>query len=265
MNLAAFGINLAVAAAAVVVVLAVTFAVTVTRDRLDTIDTAWGLGFVAVAATAVVASGGTWRSWLVLTLTAIWGGRLAWHLHRRNTRRGEDPRYTDMARRAGGHPFRHLLLVVYPAQGAAMWLVAAPLVAAGHLQAGFSVLDVLGVLVWLVGVTFEAVGDAQLARFTADPANRDKVLDTGLWRYTRHPNYFGDACVWWGLFLLAAQHWAGLLTVVSPIVMTALLARGTGKPLTEKRLAERPGYADYIRRTSGFVPLPPKPETHPSR
>lgn len=256
MNVDGLLLNLALAAAAVLVVLAVTFGLTLARRRLDTIDTAWGVGFAVVA--VVLAEGG-WRAWLVFGLTSTWGLRLAWHIHRRNARRGEDPRYVDIARRAGRNPYRHLALVVFPAQGLAMWVVSTPLQAAAHLDAGFGVLDVLGLALWLVGFGFEAVGDRQLARFTADPANRGKVLDTGLWRYTRHPNYFGDAVLWWGLFLLAAQHWIGLLTVVSPVVMTYLLARGTGKPLTEKRMrSSRPGYADYVRRTSGFVPLPPR-------
>ncbi|MPY99384.1 MAG: DUF1295 domain-containing protein [Actinophytocola sp.] len=252
-------LNLVASAVAVVLVLTVTFAVTVARGRKDTIDTAWGLGFVAVAAVGVVISADEPRAWLVLTLTAVWGGRLAVHLHERNNLRGEDPRYTEMAERAGGNPYRHLLLVVFPTQGAIMFLVSLPLQAAAHLTAGIGVLDVLAVLVWLLGFVFETVADAQLARFAANQENKGKVLDSGLWRFSRHPNYFGDACVWLGLFLFACHHWIGLLTIVSPIVMTALLARGTGKPMTERRMmSARPGYADYVRRTSGFVPLPPK-------
>ncbi len=259
MNLDGLLVNLVASAVAVVLVLAVTFAVTVAQGRKDTIDTAWGLGFVAIAAVGVVVSAGEPRAWLVLTLTAVWGGRLAAHLHERNSQRGEDPRYTEMAERAGGNPYRHLLLVVFPTQGAIMFLVSLPLQAAAHLTASLGVLDVVAVLVWLVGFLFETIADAQLARFSTNPANKGRVLDSGLWRFSRHPNYFGDACVWWGLFLFAGHHWIGLLTIVSPIVMTALLARGTGKPMTERRMmSSRPGYADYVRRTSGFVPLPPK-------
>ena len=117
----------------------------------------------------------------------------------------------------------------------------------------------LGVVVWLVGFVFETVGDLQLTRFRSDPGSAGQVLDTGLWRYTRHPNYFGDACVWWGISLVAFSAWPGILTLASPVLMTWLLARGTGKPLLEKDMASRrPGYADYVRRTSGFVPLPPR-------
>src|SRR6185312_10702217 len=123
----------------------------------------------------------------------------------------------------------------------------------------------VGVALWLLGFTFEAVGDRQLDRFRADPANRGRVLETGLWRYSRHPNYFGDACVWWGLYALAALAWPGPLTVLSPLLMTWLLTAKTGKPLLERHLTgRRPGYADYVARTSGFVPWPPRRRTRPA-
>jgi steroid 5-alpha reductase family enzyme len=115
----------------------------------------------------------------------------------------------------------------------------------------------IGTAVWAVGFAFESIGDWQLARFRADPANQGQVMDRGLWRYTRHPNYFGDACVWWGLWLIAAQQWQGLVTVLSPVLMTWTLTRKTGKPTLEKDIADRrPGYKEYVERTSGFVPLP---------
>ena len=117
----------------------------------------------------------------------------------------------------------------------------------------------MGAALWAVGFAFETVGDLQLTRFSSDPANRGRVLDTGLWRYTRHPNYFGDACVWWGLSVVAFSAWPGILTVLSPVLMTWLLARGTGKPLLEKDIgSRRPGYREYVERTSGFLPLPPR-------
>jgi steroid 5-alpha reductase family enzyme len=112
--------------------------------------------------------------------------------------------------------------------------------------------------VWLCGLTFEGIGDWQLASFKSDLANRGAVMDRGLWRYSRHPNYFGDACVWWGLFLISFGSWLGLVTIFAPVLMTFLLAAGSGKPITDERLSARPGYADYVRRTSGFVPLPPR-------
>ena len=134
------------------------------------------------------------------------------------------------------------------------------------LLGGSEIAAGLGVLVWLVGIAFESIGDAQLAAFKADPASSGQVMDRGLWRYTRHPNYFGDACVWWGLTLLALHHLPGLLALPSAAVMTFFLVRGTGAKLLESTIGDRrPGYADYISRTSGFVPLPPRRTATPKR
>jgi steroid 5-alpha reductase family enzyme len=194
-------------------------------------------------------------------MVVIWGLRLSLHIHRRNRGRGEDFRYRAMRERHGERFGRVSLWTVFLLQGALMLLVASPILAATTAPAPgrLGLLDAAGVVVWLAGFLFEAIGDAQLARFKADPANRGRVMDRGLWRYTRHPNYFGDACAWWGISLVAFEVWPGVLTVVSPLVMTWLLARGTGKPLLEKDIEQRrPGYADYVRRTSGFVPLPPR-------
>jgi steroid 5-alpha reductase family enzyme len=204
------------------------------------------------------------RGWLVLALTAVWGVRLAVHIARRNAGKGEDPRYAEIQARATGSPAAHMYRRVYLTQAAALWFVSLPVQVAAYerppLWSELSlVATIAGIAVWAVGFFFEAVGDAQLVRFTADPANKGVVMDRGLWRYTRHPNYFGDACVWWGLFLLSAAHWSGLLFVLSPVLMTWTLAKGTGAPLTEKRMASsRQGFAEYVERTSGVVPLPPR-------
>ena len=117
---------------------------------------------------------------------------------------------------------------------------------------------IIGAALWLGGFAFESVGDWQLARFKADPVHRGMIMDRGLWRYTRHPNYFGDFCMWWGLFLISFGSWVELLTIVGPLLMTFLLTRGSGQRLTERRMADRPQYADYIARTSGFIPRPPR-------
>jgi steroid 5-alpha reductase family enzyme len=147
------------------------------------------------------------------------------------------------------------LYTIFLTQGVLIWVISLPLqVAAGrHQEVG--VVTVAGLVVFAVGLAFEAIGDEQLRAFKADPANRGQVMDRGLWRYTRHPNYFGDACVWWGLWLASGVWW----TVFAPLVMSFLLIRVSGKGLLERDIAERrPGYAEYIRRTSGFVPLPPR-------
>jgi len=249
-------VNLAVSAGAVVVLLGIVFVVSVRRDRHDLIDVAWGLGFAVVAVVSYLLSGGFL---LLAALTVVWGVRLAVHIGIRNHGKPEDRRYVEIRSRARGNPHLHLAKVVYLTQGGILLLVSLPVQFGQYGARPPALLLVLGGAVWLVGFLFETIGDWQLRRFTADPANRDRVLDTGLWRYTRHPNYFGDAAVWWGLYLLACGSWLGVATLPAPIVMTFLLARGTGKPLTEKHLSSsRPGYAEYVRRTSGFFPLPPR-------
>lgn len=227
--------------------------------RYDLIDSLWGPGFAVLAAvTLLLADGNPARQWLVFLLTAIWGVRLGVHIYARNRTKDEDPRYVAILKRAKGNP-RLRMYRVYLIQAAIMWVVSLPVQVAIHLDAPLNALDWLGVAIWLVGFAFESVGDWQLSRFKADPASRGQVMDRGLWRYTRHPNYFGDAVVWWGLFLFALHTWPALLTVVGPLVMTFLLAKGTGKPLLEKDIAKRrPGYAEYVRRTSGFIPMPPR-------
>ena len=246
---------------AVVALLAATFLVGVRTRRHAVLDVAWGLGFVAVAGTAyALHTGDGTRALVALLVTAVWGVRLAVHLHHRGRGQGEDPRYAEVLGRAPGNPHWYALQRVYLPQATALWLVSLPVQVAMFSAREPGVLLGVGVVVWGVGLAFETVGDAQLHAFRSDPGTRGQVLDTGLWRLTRHPNYFGDATVWWGIFLVAAD--AGLpgwLTVLSPALITWLLARGTGKPLLERGLAQRrPGYADYVRRTSGFVPLPPR-------
>ena len=257
-----FASALPLTVAAVVAVLGSTFVVALRVGRHAVVDVAWGLGFVAVAATSYLLSadeGDPWRRGLVLALTAVWGVRLAVHIGLRSRGHGEDPRYEALLAKAPGNPTVYALRQVYLTQAAVMWFVSLPVQVAMFQADRLGPVAWAGVAVWTVGLFFEAVGDHQLQRFRDDPDSSGKVLDSGLWRWTRHPNYFGDACVWWGLSLIAFDAWPGVLTVLSPVVMTWLLANGTGKPLLEKGMAStRPGYADYVRRTSGFVPLPPR-------
>ena len=247
---------------AVVVVLGGTFLVALRLGRHAVVDVAWGLGFAAVAVAAFLASAGAGDgivSGLALVLTVVWGVRLATHIALRSRGHGEDPRYVELLAKAPGNPQLFALRRIYLTQGVVMWFVSLPVQVAMFTQGEANLATWLGVALWLVGFVFETVGDLQLTRFRNDPSTSGQVLDTGLWRFTRHPNYFGDACVWWGLSLIAFTSWPGILTILSPLVMTWLLAKGTGKPLLEKDMSSRrPGYAEYVRRTSGFVPLPPK-------
>lgn len=230
--------------------------------RFAIIDVVWGLGFVVAAAVTFVASAGhgdDGRRWLLLVLTAAWGLRLAGYLAWRQRDGAEDPRYTALLERApAGKGELHMLTRVYVFQLVVMFLVAMVQVVGMFATGPLTWVAWLGVAVWAVGMFFEVVGDAQLAAFKADPANRGRIMDRGVWAWTRHPNYFGDTAVWWGLFLVTASSWPGVLTVLSPLLMTWALAFRTGKPLTEKRMAGRPGWAEYAARTSSFIPRPPR-------
>jgi steroid 5-alpha reductase family enzyme len=248
-----------ITALAVAAVLAVTFAIALKVGRHSVIDVAWGLGFVAVAVVGYfLFDGDPATRLLMLVLVAVWGVRLAVHIGLRARGHGEDPRYVKLLSRATGNRTLYALKTVYLPQGLALWFISLPVQFAQREPDGLNWIAWIGVAVWAVGFAFEAIGDWQLTRFRADPANRGRVLDTGLWRYTRHPNYFGDACVWWGIFLVAAAHFPGCLTVLSPLLMTYTLMKVTGKPVLERQLGEKPGYAEYIRSTSGFIPLPPR-------
>ncbi|KUN84233.1 DUF1295 domain-containing protein [Streptomyces griseoruber] len=258
----AFALNLAWAAAAALAVMLVTFAVAVRAGVHRIVDVAWGIGFTAVAAVTFAAGAGyadLGRRVLVTLLTAVWGMRLAAHIARRGRGHGEDPRYEAMLAKAPGNRNAYALRMVYLLQGALVWLVSLPVQAAQYVPGTPSLVAWAGTALWAVGLGFEAVGDAQLARFKADPDNRGRIMDRGLWSWTRHPNYFGDFCVWWGLFLLACDSpAAAAVSVVSPVVMSLLLIRGSGKRLLEQHMADRPGFAEYTARTSGFFPRPPK-------
>ncbi|WP_455355082.1 DUF1295 domain-containing protein [Streptomyces sp. SYSU K217416] len=258
----AFGQSLGATAAAGFAVMLVTFALAVAKRLHRIVDVAWGIAFTAVAVVSYALSAGEGddgRRLLVTLLTAVWGLRLAGHIAARGRGHGEDPRYEKLLAKARGNRELYALRMVYLLQGALVWLVSLPVQAAQFIPGPVSVIGWAGAALWAVGMFFEAVGDRQLHRFKSDPANKGRVMDRGLWSWTRHPNYFGDCCVWWGLFLIACDDWTvAAATAVGPLVMTALLTRGSGKALLERHMAGRPGYAEYAARTSGFFPRPPK-------
>ncbi|AXN42676.1 3-oxo-5-alpha-steroid 4-dehydrogenase [Mycobacterium marinum] len=250
-------------AAALIVVHSVTFAIGHRIGRYNVVDVAWGLGFVAVAAvSAVLGSGDPTRRWLLLALVAIWGLRLSWHIHRKTAGKGEDPRYTDLLR---GATLGQVVRKVFVLQAFLTLFISFPLqlsAVTGPTPKPLLAVGALGVGVWLLGVVFEALGDHQLRAFKADPANRGAIMDRGLWAWTRHPNYFGDACVWWGLWLVTITGWVPLITVGSPLLMTYFLVDVSGARLTEKYMKDRPGFGEYQRRTAYFVPRPPRSARH---
>ncbi len=255
-TLGVLGVN----AAAILVMVTALWAVSVAVKDTSIVDIFWGSGFVVVAwVTFVVADGSEGYRWLLVALTTLWGLRLTAHLANRNLGHGEDFRYAKMRERHGSRWPLRSLWSVYWVQGALMWVVSLPVQAGQQLGEGSpDWLAWVGVAVWGVGLFFETVGDLQLSRFIADPANRGKVMDQGLWRYTRHPNYFGDFSVWWGIWLVALSAGAWW-TVVGPLVMSLLLIKVSGAGLLEKSLSKkREGYDEYVARTSGFFPLPPR-------
>jgi steroid 5-alpha reductase family enzyme len=230
------------------------------RD-VSIVDPAWGPAFVLVALVGAVAGdGGSSRRWLLFGLTAAWGLRLGLHLVRRKLGDpGEDRRYKAMRERKGERFVRWSLWSIFGLQGLLVLVVSLPLQVVAERHASLTAAAIPGVVLFAIGLSFEAIGDEQLRRFKADPSSQGKVMDRGLWRYTRHPNYFGDFCVWWGLWLIALPAGGTWWTLVGPVVMSTLLIRVSGKALLERDIARRrPQYADYIRRTSGFFPLPPK-------
>jgi steroid 5-alpha reductase family enzyme len=244
---------------ALVVVHSVTFAIGRRIGRYNVVDVAWGVGFVAIAAVAAtLGHGDATRRWLLLALVAIWGLRLSWHIQRKTAGKGEDPRYAALLRDA---TLGQVIRKVFVLQALITWFVSFPLQLSAvrcPTPKPLLTVTVLGVTVWLVGVTFEAVGDRQLKVFKSDPANRGVVMDRGLWAWTRHPNYFGDAAVWWGLWLITVNAWVSLATIGSPLLMSYFLVHATGARLTEKLMAGRPGFAEYQQRTAFFFPRPPR-------
>lgn len=252
---------LLVAAVAIAALMIVTWAVSVVRRDASIVDIVWGLGFVVVAwGVLATTDGNRTRRILLVAMATIWGLRLATHLFVRNRGKGEDYRYQAMRRRYGERFAVVSLYLVFGLQGVLMWIVSLPL-QLGQTRAApdVGVIAGIGIAVWAVGMFFEAVGDWQLARFKRDPANAGKVMDRGLWRYTRHPNYFGDACVWWGIALVAAETGIGAIGLVGAFVMTVLLRRVSGVTLLERSLVKRrPGYEDYVERTSPFLPRRPR-------
>ena len=225
------------------------------------VDIVWGLGFVVVGWTAwVVTDTHGDRSTVLVTMVTIWGLRLAGYLLWRNHGKGEDFRYVAMRRSIGPRFWLVSLFSVFGLQGVLLMTVSLPLsVGIAHGARPLGPIGYVGLALFAVGLFFETVGDAQLARFKADPANSGLVMDRGLWNYTRHPNYFGDFCVWWAIFAVTVGSGPWIWTVIGPVVMTVLLLRVSGVALLEKSIGRRrPGYAEYVARTSAFFPRPPR-------
>ncbi|MFZ3034183.1 MAG: DUF1295 domain-containing protein [Parvibaculum sp.] len=246
---------------AIAAMMLVLWGISILLGDVSFIDAFWAFGFVLVTCvTSRLLPFGGLHQQVLITLAVVWGLRLGFHLLMRWRREGPDGRYLAMISNAQGNVHLYTLRIVFGLQGIIMWIVSLPLQlgvygATGNL--GFAGVAGLGLAV--VGIAFESVGDWQLMHFKANPANKGQVLGKGLWRYTRHPNYFGDLCFWWGCFAVACEAPYGWMSLPGPILMTYLLVKWSGLALLERRMKHsRPAYADYISKTSAFIPWPPK-------
>ncbi|HTY12488.1 MAG TPA: DUF1295 domain-containing protein [Bacteroidota bacterium] len=234
------------------------FIVAVALKRNDVADVAWGLGFVATAWIAFSLSGFALRSLIVNILVTVWGIRLAWHIYGRNHKRPEDYRYQAW-RKEWKNFYLRSYLQVFLLQGVLLYLTAVPMMFINRSpgpELGW--LDFLGFGVWIIGFSFESIADRQLKNFVSDPANKGKIMERGLWHYSRHPNYFGEVAQWWGIFIVALSVPSGWTTVIGPLTITVLILFVSGVPLLEKKYEGRADFQKYKERTSIFFPWPRK-------
>lgn len=236
------------------------FLVALLRRRYDVADVAWGLGFIVASVTAMAATGtATARSVLIVVLVNAWGVRLAVHIGIRNAGKGEDPRYRKWREEWGEHAALRAFLQIFLLQQYLVLAVLAPVTYVIVRGGGpFTVLDAVGLCIWGAGFVFEALGDYQLLRFKRDPANKGRIMTSGLWKYSRHPNYFGEVTLWWGVFLIALSVPGAWMTGIGPATITVLILGVSGIPMLEARYEGNAAFAEYRRRTSAFFPLPPK-------
>jgi steroid 5-alpha reductase family enzyme len=250
---------------AVVAMMVGVWLLSLVKKDASIVDIFWGLGFVLVAWLTFFSAGGDpGRRLLITLLTTIWGLRLSIHILVRNWGKGEDKRYQAWRAQYGKQFWWVSLFTVFGLQAVLLWVISL-VIQVGQISTvpdRLVLLDGVGTLVWAVGFLFEALSDWQMNRFKSDPANKGKVMDRGLWAYSRHPNYFGDSLVWWGMFIIALATPGSGWIVISPVVMTFLLLKVSGVTLLERTILDtRPGYADYIKKTSSFVPWFPKKDT----
>lgn len=250
-----------VSAITIGIVMVLTWILSLAVRNASIVDIVWGPGFAINSwVLAITIDGDPTRQLVMALLVGIWGMRLAGYLAKRNIGHGEDWRYVAMRKKMGPKFPVVSLITVFGLQGVLMWSVSLPVMFANaDATPPLGPVAIMGIMVWIVGFGFESVGDLQLARFKKDPANQGKVMDQGLWSLTRHPNYFGDALLWWGIAIVAAETGSGTLGFIGPVIMTFLLMRVSGVPILEKSLSKRrEGYAEYVAKTSGFIPRPPK-------
>ena len=234
------------------------FVVSVAKKRNDVADIAWGLGFVLMAWLSFFISGFSLKALIVDTLVTIWGLRLAWHIYNRNKNKPEDQRYL-VWRKTWKNFYLRSYLQIFLLQGLLLFLICLPVIFINLAASNdFGYLEIFGLIIWGLGFYFESTGDRQLKEFISDPKNKGKIMDKGLWQYSRHPNYFGEVTQWWGIFLIALSIPGSLFTIIGPMTITSLILFVSGVPLLEKKYRGRPDFEEYKKRTSVFIPMPPK-------
>ena len=255
------GSAMAVAAITILIIMVATWLLSVAIKNASIVDIVWGLGFAVTSwVLALTIDGDSGRQALLALMVGLWGVRLGVYLAKRNLGHGEDWRYKAMRKKKGAKFGLISLVTVFGLQGVLMFIVSLP-VMFGNSDAtpGVGPIAVIGIMVWAVGFLFEAVGDWQLARFKRESSNAGKVMQTGLWSLTRHPNYFGNALLWWGIGIVGAETGSGIIGFIGPVVMTFFLLKVSGVPMLERSLNKRrEGYAEYAARTSMFIPRLPK-------
>ena len=248
--------------AVIMAYMAVWFCLGQALRRNDVADIAWGIGFIVTAVSAMVFTENvTPRGLLITCIVVLWGVRLSSHVFLRNLGKQEDPRYRKWRKDWGKHAVIRAFFQVFLLQGVLIIIISLPVtIAITAERSPLSLLDILGVCIWFVGFAFETVGDYQLMRYKRNPANQGKIMTQGLWRYTRHPNYFGEVALWWGVYLIAVSVPLGWATILGPITITCLILKVSGIPLLEERYKDNPEFQMYKRRTSAFFPLPHRKE-----
>ncbi len=245
---------------AVLIYISIVFVIAWRSKRLDLVDIAWGGGFIVAAITSYTMGDGGNLQILVTTLVTVWGLRLGFYiLQRVRNSSHEDPRYTDMRKQWKGSAALNAYTRIFLVQGVLATIVSAAVIMVNLSETSMvTPIAIVGTVVWAIGFVFEVVGDGQLRTHLANPHNKGKLITGGLWRYTRHPNYFGEAVQWWGIWVICLSVPYGFFAIVSPLTITILLLFISGIPLTEKRFEGRPGWKEYKKVTSVFIPLPPR-------
>jgi len=223
------------------------------KKRSDIVDIAWGLGFILVTAQKLY-SNYSLKYFLIFILIFLWGIRLAWHIFKRNKNKKEDFRYRQWRQDWGKYFYLRSYFQIFLLQGLFMWLISWPIIFSSSKP--FLFINYFGILLWVFAFTFEAIADKQLSNFIKNPKNKGKIMDQGLWRYSRHPNYFGEVLIWWGIWLVSQP--TDFITIIGPLTISFLIIKVSGIPLLEKKYKDNPSYQAYQKKTSVFFPLPPK-------